>query len=104
VISVARVAGGIPDFRGASRRLGEPAREAFGVGRVGCDQHGGPGRHSKLGHAGIDVVGRQQAEATVAVFRVVSGEEDLAVEPGRASWIEPNRSGNPGRYFIEQSV
>ncbi len=39
-ISVARVAGGIPDFRGASGRLGEPAREAFGVGRVGCDQHG----------------------------------------------------------------
>lgn len=40
-------------------------------------------------------MGRQQAEAAVAVFRVVSGEEDLAVEPGRASWIEPNRSGNP---------
>jgi hypothetical protein len=51
----------------------------------------------------VHVVGRQQAEAAVAVVRVVSGEEDPAVEPGRASWIEPNPSGNPGRYFIEQA-
>jgi hypothetical protein len=50
-----------------------------------------------LGQAGVHVMRREQAEAAVMMFDVVPGEERVAVGPGVL--IEPNRSGNAGRYF-----
>ena len=62
--------------------------------RVGRGQHDRPRRRSLLGHIVMHVGRRQQAETRMMVLGVVPGEEWV-----RASWIEPNRSGNAGRYF-----
>src|SRR2546422_2714858 len=45
----------------------------------------------------VDIGGREQAEAAVVMFRLYQGKKTWPW--ARASWIEPNRSGNPGRYF-----
>ena len=42
----------------------------------------GAGHDARLGQAVVDIVGREQAEAGVAVLGVVPGEEDLAMRPG----------------------
>src|SRR6267143_6868794 len=68
------------------------------MGRVGDGKHGRARGDALLGQAVVHVGGRQQAEADVMVFGVVPGEEDVSAW-ARASWIEPNRPGNSGRYF-----
>ncbi len=49
------------------------------------------------GLAVVDIGGGVQAEADVALLRVVPSEETLAVGP--ATSIEVKREGNPGRYL-----
>ena len=65
--------------------------------RVGRGEHGGARGDAILGQADVHVVGREQAEAGVVMRGVVPGEEVLAV--GARVLVEPNRSGNAGRYF-----
>jgi hypothetical protein len=67
------------------------------VRRVGRGQHGRPRDDAVLGQTVMHVGGSQQAEAAVAVLRVVPSDKVLAV--GACVLIEPNRSGNAGRYF-----
>ena len=90
-----------PHFRGAHRRPGEPAGEPFRMRRVGGGQHGGPGRHSVLGQAGVHVMRREQAEAAMMMFDVVPEEEAVAVGAGVLDRAEPRREVRPVLQRLE---
>ncbi len=71
-----------PDGRGRRRRLRHAAGKPLGMRGMRRRQDLGAGHDARLGQAVVDIVGREQAEAGVAVLGVVPGEEDLAMRPG----------------------
>ena len=68
-----------PDRGRERRRARTPRDEALGMGGVRGGEHAGARLDPLLGQPVVDVVGREQAEADVAVLGVVPGEEVLAV-------------------------
>jgi hypothetical protein len=86
-----------PHLRGRRRRLGQTAGEALRVRRVGRGEHGRPRGDALRGQAMMHIDRSQQAEARMMVLGVDQGKK--ARQCARPSWIEPNRSGNAGRYF-----
>ena len=64
---------------------------------VGGGKDAGPGSLDGGSAAVVDVGGGVQAEAAVAVLVVVPGKKSR--QCALAASMEPNRAGNPGRYF-----
>lgn len=46
----------------------------------------------------VDIFGGEKTDVGMVMIVIVPAEETLAEEP-RASWAQPNRRGNSGRYF-----
>ena len=71
------------------------ARESFGMRGVRRHQGLGTGHEARLGQTVVDVVGREQPEAGVAVLGVVPREKDLAVRAGILDRAEALREVRP---------
>src|SRR2546425_33541 len=84
-----------PDRRGRRRWLRCTTRESFRMCGVRCRQDLGTGHEARLCQTVVDVVGREQAEAGVAVLGVVPGEKDLAVRASILDRAEALREVRP---------
>src|SRR5688500_15445649 len=86
-----------PYFHGTRRRLGPARGEALRMPGVRGGEHSGSRCGALLGLTVMHVKRCQQSKARMMVLGVVPREE--AGQCARASWIEPKRVGNAGRYF-----
>lgn len=78
-------------------RLGRLPHEALRVGGIGGHEHLSPSITHCVGPPVVYGGRRHQPDARV-VMRAVYQEKNVG-QKTRASSIEPNRSGNSGRYF-----